>query len=872
MGNWFEFEGVSGGRKFVYDTDEFSFYAIYVNGEIMAAVVDTTCDEVNPSQILMIEPRDGDTDFEPQVKWDVILQDDFGIDPNLVRPKEKTKYKKLDINYQSLQYYDEFIKTGDAILLGELKRERLRISLGLAYRREEQSLQVANRAKLTLGRTEKLIIALTQKVVNTNRKLARAEAANDEVKQAELTQRLYTTTEKLKRAQRRLKRAEKRFADSERELAARAEQIALIRELIARLEADGGASILNHEIAAADATAAYVAPAESVENAGVPSAEAIEAAAAEPLPEFISHQGEEEELGDEDGPAPKRRTEESSRDAGIYENEEVEEEDAAAPVPTTFEAPKNDIKEEEIEESNEEADNAHNNKLTFENQSATNQPREENFAEEEKMANDRKDMEHAQFAPPTYIDDTEGESGEDIRFAAPENEGQSFDWKDWKSNNAIKYAISALLSVLLIVAVYLLVSKDDSKKKDNAFQQRQTQQMPVQQPVQRPVVFEQVEPEAVPAYEPPVYTYTPQPTWEPQPEAKPAPVAAPRPAPAAAKPVARPAAVAKPAVKPEVKAATGSGALRAARDEYMQVVIGKRSNENNFEPILVDFENLFDFASSDAVARDMRNLNRVWNRFRNATYHEYYRDNGVLRAGIDMDAFAADEALLRLYSVPNFESFERLANKYAFEFEYAAGAGLNLFQAIENELQVKGRPAAKLDLAVSMHRTIVQMGGAETVRANIAMGMHATISKQELDYELGPLPNARAASMPADADDYDDEEWYDDEYAEETYGVDEYGNLYEIAVIDEPFVAEKVEVAVAPVARIDSVEEIEVAVAAPVAAPAPAAPMELYTDEEFEEYEDEDYDEWDDEYDYAEYDDDEYDDYADYDDDEEYFS
>ena len=59
-------------------------------------VVDDTITEYKPNVMLVLPPD------EDNRKWDDVLQNDFGIDLETVRPKKNNKYQKLDIEYASV--------------------------------------------------------------------------------------------------------------------------------------------------------------------------------------------------------------------------------------------------------------------------------------------------------------------------------------------------------------------------------------------------------------------------------------------------------------------------------------------------------------------------------------------------------------------------------------------------------------------------------------------------------------------------------------------------------------------------------------------------------------------------------------------------
>ena len=65
-------------------------------------VLDNTIDDIKSNVLLVINPVGSR-------KWDDILQNDYGMDLETVRPKKDNKYQKLDIEYDGLGEYETLI-------------------------------------------------------------------------------------------------------------------------------------------------------------------------------------------------------------------------------------------------------------------------------------------------------------------------------------------------------------------------------------------------------------------------------------------------------------------------------------------------------------------------------------------------------------------------------------------------------------------------------------------------------------------------------------------------------------------------------------------------------------------------------------------
>ncbi|MDR0367036.1 MAG: hypothetical protein LBH41_00470, partial [Rickettsiales bacterium] len=222
-------ETAAGDKKeFIYESPLLSFVAIYRANRI-AAVLDQTNDEYSPDYLLIVAPRKGEDPANPSTKWDAILREDFAIDPAAVRPKEDTKYRKMDVAYESLDLYAAFAALQSEEIYEELVENRLVMSMMAAQRRESLDLLDVNTAKLTITRAESTAEILQKRSDNLSKRIAKMP---DSSAKTEAFARLYEITAKLKRAERRKKRAQKRLESAERDLASRRLQIAKLQALI----------------------------------------------------------------------------------------------------------------------------------------------------------------------------------------------------------------------------------------------------------------------------------------------------------------------------------------------------------------------------------------------------------------------------------------------------------------------------------------------------------------------------------------------------------------------------------------------------------------------------------------------------------------
>ncbi len=188
-------------------------------------VIDDTITEYKPNVMLVLPPD------EDNRKWDDVLQNDFGIDLETVRPKKNNKYQKLDIEYASVDVYDALVRAfengGDVVAA---MTDVIDFRFVAARRSATERLAAANEALTqgqdTLEKTNETIAGLKnrQAALKTKLKQQRKSVGREPTKQSASkilkTESLIDSgTEKLKRAERRATRAQRRVENAKREIA-----------------------------------------------------------------------------------------------------------------------------------------------------------------------------------------------------------------------------------------------------------------------------------------------------------------------------------------------------------------------------------------------------------------------------------------------------------------------------------------------------------------------------------------------------------------------------------------------------------------------------------------------------------------------------
>lgn len=206
-----------------YDIAGNSFRAYYDADRKLVFVIDFLIDDIKPNVLLVINPV-GDR------KWDDILENDYGVDLETVRPKKNNKYQKLDIEYAGLAQYDDLIhayESGVALnaSLNALTEFRHVAAQRSAMERLGAAELTASRSRETIDKTNDKIAELQDRVKTLRQKLIDAKRAigKEPTKQSaskilRIESQIDATNAKLKRAKRRLNNAQRRLDAAEDEM------------------------------------------------------------------------------------------------------------------------------------------------------------------------------------------------------------------------------------------------------------------------------------------------------------------------------------------------------------------------------------------------------------------------------------------------------------------------------------------------------------------------------------------------------------------------------------------------------------------------------------------------------------------------------
>lgn len=729
-------------REFHFSSQDMSFVAFFKNDDLIF-VIDDTCDIISPNELLIIEPlKDEENPKKPNVKWDSILKNNFGINPMEIRPKENTKYKKLDISYTSLDLYRSFVSFQTEETLGLIEQNREILSLENAYDRESENLLVYNKSTSTLEKAQITLDKLKKRILNISKKMKKQEelvaenpSENDENLKAELIQKLYIATEKLKRTERRIKRATKRSEAAYKELSLKRQQI---NEIKRRIDEK------NHQI------------------------QEVKDKLFEEGPKYMPLENTKSVSSENEITAPDvlKETEELTfqNNNAMSRNEEIKEQTFLNNGESTM---AKDTENKKVQETQEF-------KPPYVDDTTEPETSEIRFAKKSNILLDDKYKKIWLYSLSILVSLIivfgifYFISGDDV----PVNE-------DIYNTNYIEQTYKEPAPVEPAPVEKIKVEEE------------------VAVPAPMPTLVEPVvEPKKEVA---PAPVVKPVKKVAPAPVKKVAPVAkkvAPAPKKEVVKPVVAPAPVVE--TKQEVieeskyvgpvpeeyddeeyfeeETATSededsveedvveededietedaeeeeSSALEDAREEFTSKVI---DNDKYLTVIAKIKSNYFTDSTNEILPllETLEDMNTYWNEFRNLTYQEYYETDNTLKADIDYEEYANDEYMLRLYSNAYFDMYEYLVNEFVMTYEFANGTASDLYPVMEREMQTLGKPNTKLEILVELYKAIQRQGGSDAVinAINIRNEEEAILAP-EIEATLIPLSATTEITVSSD--------------------------------------------------------------------------------------------------------------------------
>ena len=198
-----------------HDIDGIKLSAFYDAAHRLLFVLDTTKDEILPNTVLILDSKGGR-------KWDDILANDFGVDPETVRPRANNKYQKLDIDYESLKYYNDVIVSKQRDVLAatrdEIAMRHRDIRLGEAYHEIDLAESTVREATKTIHELDEFMALQKDKLHAAKKEVGKVPPKDSAAKILRFEARIERAAAKKARSERRLLRAQKRIASAKKML------------------------------------------------------------------------------------------------------------------------------------------------------------------------------------------------------------------------------------------------------------------------------------------------------------------------------------------------------------------------------------------------------------------------------------------------------------------------------------------------------------------------------------------------------------------------------------------------------------------------------------------------------------------------------
>lgn len=216
-----------------YDIDGNDLRAYYNDAGHLVFVIDVTTGDVKPNVLLVMNPVGNR-------KWDDVLENDWNVDLETVRPRRDNKYQKLDIEYGGLNIYDNLIRaydSGDDIsgALAELVAFRNASVRRAATERLDAANRTIERANETIEKTNDSVAELQSRVRTLNAKLTQHRKSVGRKPTKESASKILKTEAQLDATNDKIRRAKRRIVNAKRRMAAAADDATAAQELLARI-------------------------------------------------------------------------------------------------------------------------------------------------------------------------------------------------------------------------------------------------------------------------------------------------------------------------------------------------------------------------------------------------------------------------------------------------------------------------------------------------------------------------------------------------------------------------------------------------------------------------------------------------------------
>ena len=198
----------------------------------LICILDETIDEYKPYALLVLGSYG-------ERKWDDVLQNDYNLDLETVRPKKNNKYQKLDIEYDGLKHYAALISAYDSNQNLDDALTRLYDFRDTAVRRAAAERLVAatdviEQASKTAMRAERSITALQNRRNVLEKRLVRQRESIGREPAKESASKILRTESQMEKNTEKIARSKKRLDNAMRRGEAAREDADVAREVLSR--------------------------------------------------------------------------------------------------------------------------------------------------------------------------------------------------------------------------------------------------------------------------------------------------------------------------------------------------------------------------------------------------------------------------------------------------------------------------------------------------------------------------------------------------------------------------------------------------------------------------------------------------------------
>jgi len=208
----------------------FSFTAFLKKNNLLF-VIDNTKNEITPNTRLVLEE-------EQNQKWDEILKERFKINPESIRPKDGHLYQPLDIEYENLHLYKNYLENlNDDFLAKKIVLNREKQALKHCISRLDKETETLHKSQATVMSSRKSVNDFSEKLKRSQARqkaLEKKKKENPKSVKPEQENKVFNQIEKnnedVKSRKKRLRRAEKRVEKSKEKIVTIKKLLHLIKE------------------------------------------------------------------------------------------------------------------------------------------------------------------------------------------------------------------------------------------------------------------------------------------------------------------------------------------------------------------------------------------------------------------------------------------------------------------------------------------------------------------------------------------------------------------------------------------------------------------------------------------------------------------